>query len=271
MGKFAYSHSNDNLMLTAQSVTLTTGVRESTQYDVDKAYDGDPARPLKIIGTSMDLDMVWASPVLPIFTALLHSNISVVARLQGDNTNLNSPAVDVAFAVPTMSVDKWFTSPFLNLTGMGITAKSKWRIRVVSNALPVILGELWLGSAFRQLSDGIGFLLDDSAFDRAPGTVVHMTNHNVKLRYHQGPIMDSYAGSVIVKGTDLQAVHDWRELARGASRSFAYVFDVDVNDAQLVAFGADPYSRTPLGDGYMKFPLPIEAVSRGLQWIDPDA
>lgn len=267
MVKLVYSYPTDNLMSTVESVVLSTGVAESSRYDVDKVYDGDPACPLKIVGTSMDLDMTWASAVLPVFPALLHWNLTVAARLQGDDTDLNSPDIDVPFSIPTMSIGKWFTSPSLNNTGL--TAKKKWRIRVVSNAYPIIAGELWMGSAYRQLSES-DYLLDDIVFDRAGRAIVHPTNHDVTLRYSQASIRDVYAGSMIVSGSDLAAVLEWIEAARGQARPFVIMLDSTVQNAQMVTFVGDNFPRKPLGNGYFKIPLPLQAVSRGLQWVDPD-
>jgi hypothetical protein len=268
MGELAYSHPQDNLLTTVSTVALTVGVAESTQYDVDRVYDGDPARPLKLVGTSMQLDMAWTSAVLPVFPALLHSNLDVAARLQGDDTDLDTPDIDLPFGIPTMSVGKWFTAPYLDLTGY--TAKKLWRLKVTANTLPIILGELWMGSAFRQFSEARLFI-DDTRFERAGRTVVHPTGHDVELAYAQAPIRDLTTGTMVVSGSDLTAVLSWMEAAYGRARPFVFVEDDAVDDAQMVRFAADSLSRQPLGGGAYRVSLAWQAVSRGLPWIDPDS
>jgi hypothetical protein len=210
--------------------------------------------------------MEWTAAVLPAFVALIHTNIDGDVSLQGDDTNLGAPAIDVPFAKPTISNQRWYSQPFVNLTGMA--AKKKWRIRVVNNSVPVIVGEIWMGSTYRQLTTGM-MLLTDTISSRAPRTLVHETNYGVKMTYAQAPPRRMMQGSCIVAGADLTALKDWHESARGATRPFMIVPDALVNDAQLVRFAADGLSLKPLGNGYHQATVGFEELSRGLQWVVP--
>jgi hypothetical protein len=264
-----YSHPRDNLLRTASSITLTVGSVVSSEYSTARLFDGNPASPLILTGTSMDLDMIWGSPVLPEFVSIIHSNFTVAARLQGDNTDLSTPDIDVPFAIPTVSGQKWFSSPFLDMRGY--TAKSRWRLRVVTNGYPVTLGELFFGSTMRVFTEDVDYLLDDAEFIATHGSIVYSTNYGVELAYRQQPLQQVINGNVRVSHADVAKVLNWFEAAYGKARPFVIVPFEGVNDAWMVRFATDSLQQRPLGNGIYQIPLPIRQLSRGLQWIDPDA
>lgn len=247
---------------------MTTGSVVSG-YGTDRLANGTPAYPFKITGTSLDIVFDFGAAVLVELPAILHSNLTVAARIQGHTSNSwGAPDIDVAFGVPTIDARGMFSAPWLDLSER--TAKRYWRLHVSGNAHDVIIGELWLGKLARSLPRS--YLLEGLTLGAEGQTVVHETNARVELAYEQATVRERIDGSFIVDADDLAELDGLVRAARFQARPFLFIPRSDVDDAWLVKYASDAFTRAPLVvDEVTRIPFPVRQVGRDLPWIDPDA
>jgi hypothetical protein len=262
--RLVFSHPRDNLLRQAASIVVTQGeLDDSTVADL---FDGNPGKPFRIAGTSLTLDAAFAAPVTPEFPAILNSNLSVAARLQGSDTDLDSPDVDEVFAVPSLGPSGFSTSPFLDLRDAG--ARLKWRLKITANGSPIAIGQFWLGARFRTLAMSVG-LAAGAEGARTIRTVRHETSMGTVLAYQQAPLCEAIGGSTIVQGADWTAVREWHE-ACGGARPCVVVWRSDVVDAWMVRWADDALPYQSVGVSAYEVQVSLRQLSRGLPWVDPD-
>ena len=265
MARLLYGLPLDNLLLQAVSITVTNGT-VVTGFGVDRLYDGLLAKPLAIEETDLDVVFEFAAPVVPQFPSIGHSNLDVAAHLQGHTSNSwSSPDIDVAFAVPTVSVDGFFSNPYLD--NSALAAKAWWRLHITGNALPIKIGELFLGSTLRSLPKSYEYTSTPTA---AGGSVVHETNFGAELAYTQSTRREAIEGSVLVTNAGLALVQALIEACRFRARPLVMVPVEGETDAWWVRLLVDQVPKPRPGSALHRVSLPVRQLTRGLPWIDPD-
>lgn len=264
MPSLVYGHSRENLLRTATSITLATGTAE-TGYGLEKLYDASWASPFKATGGNVTIVAAWASAVLPELAAILNSTLDVAALLQGNATDSwGAPTVSVAFGTPSMNARGYFTSPHKDLSAL--TAQLFWRLHIVGNSRNVTIGELFLGPRY-SLS---GFLYQGLSLPHVGTTVTHRTYMQVPLSYEQTPRHREIDGTIMPAGSDLTAVHTLLDTSRMGARPMVLVPRDDVDDAWMAKIATARIGEGPIGPAISRIGLPIEMVSRGMPWLDPD-
>lgn len=263
----------DNL-LRAATITVSTGTPLSG-YDVENLCNEIWSYPFKVSETTLDLRIDLGSALQVAWPVLGNSNLNVAARLQGHSdtaTWAGTTLVDRTFAIPTQSVDGFFTSPHLDLSSE--TPCRYWRLTVTGNALPIIIGELYFGPQRRSIESC--YLFEDAEPSSAGRSVQHLTPFDIDLGYEQGTRREVIDGSVIVTATELAEVENMIRSSRFGVRAFFCLPYDDSADAWFVRYmGGDTLKKKPLVTGpdpdMTLVALPIREVSRGLPWVDPDA
>lgn len=266
---FVYAHPRENLLRRAISLTVTSGGTEDS-YGADKLFDGAVANPCKSSGTDLTVVAEFAEPVLPELGFLLNSNVNVVARLQGHTDNVwVDPDIDLAWAVPTMNVRGFFSSPVLDVTDDDtLSPKNFWRFHVTGNARNVIVGELFLAAAKRQLA---GFGFPGVSRPRQGVSVVNFTLHRVPLAYEQAPGTAGIAGVLLGDGhAEVAQIDALLDACRYRARAFPCQPRSDVNDSWMARIGSDDLTGTPRAATVEEVQVPLEMDSRGFPWVEPD-
>lgn len=263
--KFLYGHPLDNFLRTATSLTLSVG-NALDGYGLDALYDGVPGNPLKVDGIAATIVGQWSSPIAVGLAALLHTNLSVAAQLQGHSSNTwGAPNISLAFGVPTVNARGLYSAPRLVVDET--EPQAWWRLVIAGNSLNVILGEFYLGRR-RELD---GFVFPGVRGGRRAQNVRHPTYFGVPLTYELAPAVRGWTGSVIVSGdTDRQAVVDLQEATRYGARQFVGVPRSDQDKAFMFALSADQVGDSPRAADTDEIDLPLEEVSPGVSWVDPD-
>jgi hypothetical protein len=258
--KFVYGHPSDNLLdqaaITVQSGTPLTG------YDVERLNNGSWAYPFKIAETSLELRFAFAAPVLPKLSILGNTNLTVAAVLHGGVAPGGSD-VSAAFAIPTLAIDGFYSSPFIDDTGL--SAKQYWRLVVTGNAAPIILGELHLGSASRTLDTNYE-LSSETQLAAEWRNVRLETAFGVEVAYQQAGRREAIDGQVGVTLAEFADLEAWHHACLGSARPTWMVPNDAVNDAWFVRLGDDGLRRVPIGAGGWMVRLPVRQLSRGLPW-----
>jgi hypothetical protein len=192
--RFLYGHPLDNFLRTASALTLTTGaVAEADAYGLEALYDGVPGNPFKANGVAVTIVGQWASPIAVGLAALLHTNLSVAAALQGHSSNTwGAPNINLAFGVPGVNARALYSAPWLEVDEG--SPQAWWRLVVAGNSANVILGEFYLGRR-RELD---GFLQPGVRGARRAQNVRHPTYFGIPLTYELAPSVRGWTGSVIV-------------------------------------------------------------------------
>lgn len=264
-----FTHPNENLLATATSVAVTTGTPLDT-YGVDKLFDGVWHSPLKIEELDLDVDMEWASPVVPALSIIGNSNITVAAELWGHTDNTfggGTPDVTITFGVPTLNKFGFFTSPF-QVPDPAVAAKTNWRLRIVGNDYPVSIGEFGMFAQARGLAKAYVIPKTKRIIS---GTISYDTPAGVDLAYEQMTSVRAVDGFFLVQSEDeVTDVEDLFAATRGRARPFFIVPSAITDDAWMVRFTNNELTVTPYGAGANRIDAPIKMTARGLAHIDPD-
>ena len=276
MSGLYYSHHLDNTLEDASDIDVRAGT-VLTDADTDKLYDWEPAAPFRIDEDTLEIVVDHGSATAVAFVALIHSNLTVAARLQRNATDswaVNS-TVDVNFAIPSINRRGLFTGPWLDLSGT--PALRYTRLTITSNAHDVVIGEWFLGSTLRSFTHSYQF--DPFRKSRRGDTVLHVTHANTDIAYERAVGRKAINGSFLLEdSTEVQQFEDWRDSSRDMARPFVIVPDVAVRDAWVGRFGSDSVEYEPLetADGnnsiqFWRVDMPIVQVGHSLAWIDADA
>lgn len=263
-----YGHPRDNLLRLASAITVVTGAAESG-YGTSKLFNSCWADPFKGTSGTISILIEFASPVLPDLAAILNSDLDVAGRLQGnDTTDFATPAIDVAFGVPVMNARGIFSSPHVSLSEEAPEAEpqANWLLKIVGNTRNVVIGEFYMG--VRRALDG--FVAGSVGFQLVGGTVTNPTYMGVPLSYEQVAGRKAASGAIVAIGSERAQIEDLVHAARFGARPFVLVPRSDVDDAWLVKITSNQIGQSPVAANADEVQLPIEMVSRGLPWVDPD-
>jgi hypothetical protein len=254
----------ENLLRSAASVVVSNGT-PLDGYDVANLFNRNWAKPFKIAEVDLDLDFTFATPTAIPLVAILNSNLNVAARLQGSShADYSVLAVDQPFAVPTRNARGFFSAPWLADLG----AYENWRLHIVGNALPIILGEFWPASIAR------GFSRTYQRADAAPGstgtTIVNRTYGGSELAIEQATPVDTFGGTLALDDDEFLELSELVSAGRLQQRPFLLVPRTDRQDAWMAKYGADTVGQALPVDGLTRVAFPARQISRGLPWVDPD-
>lgn len=258
-----FARANDHLLPSA-TIAVASGTPQAG-YPATNLFNRNWASPFWIAETTLDLRFDFGTAVLPQWVVLGNSNLTVAAKWQGHPTDSwGTPDVDLTFGIPALSGDGLFSSPHLNLSALA--AKRWWRLLVTTNASPVMIGELLLAATRKQ----VGFYDVDSLTIPSEGqNVVHATMAGVGLAYEQATRQEVTDGRLVLETAELAEIEALVQSARFRARPFWMVPQDTGTDAWLVRLQTDQIVRTPVGGGWL-VPFPVQQLSRGLPWVDPN-
>jgi hypothetical protein len=264
-----FTHPLENLLSQAESVTITTGTALAG-YGATRLFDGVWHTALKIAGTDLDVDMVFADPVSPALSILAHSNVTVAAQLLGHTDSSfgsGSPDVALAFGVPVAQPDGFFSSPWI-VPDPAPAAKTNWRLRIQSNGYPICIGEFGMWAQARGLEKT--YLLRSQVPGHQGSTVVHQTDGLIELAYEKAAAIRTIEGLLQVRGDEHVALRNLVAAARYRARPFFLIPRASVDDAWMVRFAVDVFTEPPLDQEWVEVFAPVRMCGRGLPWVDPD-
>lgn len=268
MAGLIVAHPLENLLRSALSVTVTTGT-PLTDYPATKLYDGVWHGGLRVEGTDLDVEIELASAQSIAFAALLNSNVTVAASLQAHTSaSWGTPDVDLAFAVPTLTPDGFFSSPYLTPAS---AAKAFIRLHITGNDEPISIGELFIASTLRSLD--LTFVHPGVTGALVGGRTAYETPAGVMLAYERRTPVKEISGVIRTNHTTERAViEDLLAASRYGARPIPCVPRTDENDAWMAWLLSDrvPQNAVGIGPHLYDHQIGLSMCARGLPWVDPD-
>lgn len=227
-----YGRYSDNLALTAATLAIDGGTLE-TGYSLDWIRDVNAARPVRLSTKQGMVKYQWAAPVSIPIVAIVHANYQagMTIYIEANATDVwSGPSFQTTMTMPAWRADRFPGQPWKDLRALsGYGSYAYWRVGTkTDNAVNVSIGEIWLGSTFRQLVPNIVWG-DAVGYDR---TQVERQTAYRRLRIPLGTTRRSLAGD-LKPTTDAgaQDVLDWFLDANG--RPTLFIPDGTIGEAWL--------------------------------------
>lgn len=241
MADLIFNHHADNII--GQATATAAGGTLNLLYPLEHLSTCNPALPCKFTTLQCRIVFDFGAPVHVPFPVLIHHNLNVAAKWQGNATNVwTAPTLSVAFPIGALDYDGYRANIHLDVrAATGYAAFRYWSFVVdTDNALPIVLGELWLGKTIRVITDDClqGNVTRD---DTRPGRSSFKTRGGVEWVHAAiGRQRAITAAEFITYTSDLVKLRAWN-VASGGMNLPTILIPVtdDSTDAWLARFTAD--------------------------------
>ncbi len=265
MANIKYLRPSDNV---AGLVTPTASAADAT-YPATFLVDLNGAKPAKLTTTTGTWSWDFGVGLQRVdCVALIHHNLTagLEVRIQSSAvSNFSALQVNTTITIPAYRSDGFSISPWLDITGVANYSASGhryWRINVVgTNAAPVAIGEVILGSTLRTLEVNLSWGATD--WEDHPITE-HRSDFGVSTIYDFGTFWRTLSGEVDTTDAGWSSIQEFARAARNRARPFLLIPDPAVNDAWFCRFAETRITRAQTFLNRNQVPLVFEEVARGL-------
>lgn len=229
------------------------------------------SRPAKLLTTSGYWQLRYTTAITVRAAAVIYHNFDAglpVVIEAGTGGTVGS--FSQAFTIPARVEDDWTISPWIEFASA--QTYDTWRLTISgTNSLALQVGRLLLVNQLRTLARDVRWGVDE-------GEEHHYINHptelNVDTFYDLGGKERDFVGEFAVNNAQTAELQALRRSAHGRIQPWLLIPDTNVNDAWLVRFVEDRFSRvreTPTRDNNANdvhniVPYRVREVSRGLPW-----
>lgn len=254
-------YASENVAGAYSALTATT---EDADYPATNLHDQNPAKPMKLTGSSGNIVWQFASPArIDWVTFGPHNLAGGTATIQANTTNSwGSPALSAAITIPANFRDGMSRHPWIDLTtkaGYSTGGYAYWRLVVASTGANVAIGEVWFAAHKRTVTN----LRFGSTRRRARPAVEHRTDYGVSTIYDLGVLQRVIEGQWLNTDAKAQELLDlWHE-SNGRADMFPIVTDQTGTEAMFVRFGVE-MAEEQLEPGVTALRPVFEEVGRGL-------
>ena len=212
LSSIVYNRYSDNIAPSA-TITVQTGTA-ATDYPVTWVADFDASRPSKLNETTGAWLFNFGSAKTIKLAAIFHANFQagLEIRIQANATNVwTAPSLNVAVATPAWNAGRMPTQPWVDLRAVaGAGAYQYWRVAVLSaNSVPLSVGDIWLGDAYRILNAQWG-----NSLATARPQIEHQTSYR-KFRFSLGNSIRRWKGTFFLTDAERDEVTSWITNASG--------------------------------------------------------
>jgi hypothetical protein len=263
-----YNLPSDDLSPSA-TITAPTGTPDSTYGVVGNLWNGQPGLPFKFDTTFGSFVYQFASPVIPYFPILRHTNLDPStgsAYIQGGTSSaFSSGDPQTFFTLNSADPDGFRDDTPLNLTGVaGVVARDWWRIVFANNPENLIVGGVWFGAAIRQFTHAPSRGL---VRDQTGAHLVSETAEGVLATYDLGTRWDTLDMTVVTsRSVGLPALKTLHQSARRRVMQWPLWLDLSVNRALFVRFDQDDLPVKGLAVNAVSIAMKLREVSKGQAW-----
>jgi hypothetical protein len=269
-----YALPSDDL-LAAYTPTITTigsPAAEDPAFPITNWLEVKPAKPSKLLSDSGGWDVDFGSAANVAVVALLYHNFDpgLSVLLEWDSDPAFSPAVgSQAITIPEWTEDEWTVSPWIEVTGS--PTYRYWRLSISgSNSQALSLGRPYFGGALRDLTNDVRWgEVEDEDFKN----IEHQTDLDVETIYPIGGKRRRFNGEFALRNEapyeHAQELISLHRSSKGRFKPWLLIPDVDVNDAWIVRFEENRWSRTRETINHNIFPFRVQELARGLPWPWP--
>jgi hypothetical protein len=244
-----------------------------TAADADPAYppanliDPNPAKPAKLTTTSGAFVLDFGVPVEIAAAAVLYHNLdhdTDVTLAWNASDAWGSPAGDQLLIVPGKTEDDWTVSPWIDL-GDPMSARY-WRLTIGDaspNPDPIVVGRLVLLSTLRTIDTDVRWGEEEA---EEHGLIELPTALGVETIYALGGKRRRFAGELTLSNPTAAEFIALTRHAHGRVLPWLLIPDASVNDAWIVRFDENRWSRVREVPDINNFPFRVQELSRGLPW-----
>jgi len=239
MSKLLFNHPSDNIIANA-TITVAAGTVDPL-YPIANLSNGNPALPLKFTTKQFRLVFDWGTPTLVPLPALVHHNLTVASRWEGNATDSwGAPTMSHALPIGTIDQDGYRPNLHLDLTALSNYGAFRYTSLVLDsdNAANVVLGELWTGAVIRDVthnySDGF------KRADQFPGRQSFVTDGGVTWIHASIGRLRGLTVDFETSDAGLAVLRAWNLACGGMNRPTLLVPDIaDGTDAWLARWTTD--------------------------------
>lgn len=268
-----YALSSDDLIDRLQPTITASAV--DAAYPVQNWLDSvRPSKPSKLTTTTGWWEFDFGSAVnAAVFAAIYHNfdaGLSVVLKWNS-TSSWGSPAGSQSLTVPAWTEDGWTVSPWNALAGT--PTYRYWRLEVAltgpANTEALSLGRPLLAGALRDIGSPLSIGQDvrwGVEEIEEHGLIEQPTELGVETIYALGGKRRRFSGELALQNATVAPLLTLHRAAGGRVLPWLLIPDVDVNDAWVVRFEENRWSRVRETIGHNIFPFRVQELSRGLPW-----
>lgn len=270
-GRYALP-SDDLLAAVSPTITVDLGSPtgdEDPDYPITNWNEIKPAKPSKLLTADGAWVFDFGAAVNVAVFALLYHNFDpgLNVLLEWDSDAGFSPAVgSQSITIPVATEDGWTVSPWVEVNGS--PTYRYWRLSVTGgNTVPLSLGRPYFGGALRDLTNDVRWGVEEA---EEFINVEHQTDLGVETIYNIGSKRRRFNGEFALRNEapypHAQELISLHRSAQGRYKPWLLIPDVDVNDAWIVRFDENRWSRTRELPNQNIFPFRVRELARGLPW-----
>lgn len=244
---------------------------EDPDYPVTNWNEVKPAKPSKLLTPFGAWVFDFGAAVNVAVFALIYHNFDPglsVTLLWNSSNSWGSPAGSQNITIPERTEDGWTISPWIAVTGS--PTYRFWRLVVggsPGNSFDLSLGRPFFGGALRDLTNDVRWGVEEvEDFIN----IEHQTDLGVETIYNIGGKRRRFAGEFALRNEapyeHAQELISLHRSAQGRYKPWLLIPDVDVNDAWIVRFEENRWSRTRELPNQNIFPYRVQELSRGVPW-----
>lgn len=219
------------------------------------------SRPAKLTTTTGNwtIDTLATSPFVA--AALINHTIDAGSTVV---LSANAGGFTIPIPIPTHHEDGWSVSPFVIFPSA--QPYDDWILTISTpNSVPIAVGRLMLLTAIRDLENDVRWGVEEA---EEHAIIVQPTELGVETIYELGGKQRAFSGELALRDTTgtAQSLITLMRSAHGRVYPWLLIPDVDVNDAWLVRFDENRWSRVRENPNHNIFPFRVKEVARGLPW-----
>lgn len=222
-----------------------------------------PSRPGKLTDTSGWFHLLFPSAVTVVAVAVIYhdfvEDLDVSLDIGTGSPFTNS--IPIPIPAKPNAADDWTLSPWVRFAAQ---TSDNFRLSINgTNDRNVQVGRLLLLTTLRQLETDVRYGGEDQE-ERI--VIADPTELGVETMYDLYNVQRRFEGEFGFRPDETSALLQLWRSARNRVLPWLLIDDETVNDAKLVRFEDNAYSRTHQTIGFNSHPFNVREVSRGLPW-----
>lgn len=261
-----YALPSDDLAGTATSVVVVGGspsdedpeyLAENLIAPTNTGHLNLPSRPAKLLTVSGGWTLFFGAPITLGALALIYHNLDEAL----DVTLEPSGGTPISITIPPWTEDGWSVSPFLEFDPQ---TADEWALMINgANSRDVQVGRLLLFAALRDMENDVRWGVVE---EEEHGLIEQPTELGIETIYDLGGKRRSFSGELALMNAEAGDLITLFRTARARILPWLLIPDENINDAWLVRFEENRWSRTRENIQHNIFPFRVKELSRGLPW-----
>jgi hypothetical protein len=245
---------------------LVTASPEDPGYPAVNLVLENPAHPAKLTATTGEFVVQFAEPTQVAAAVILYHNIEQgnSITLQGnDSDSWGAPAVQRSFSLLGKREDNWTVSPWIELPEPATYQFWRLVIEGSANVNPISIGRLMLLTRLRVMKTDVRWGEEEA---EEHDIIELPTEAGVETIYSLGGKRRMFNGEITLSNPESTEFVALARQAHGRIYSWLLIPEASINDAWIVRFVENRWSRVRETVDVNNFPFQVKELSRGLPW-----